>query len=46
MPHVYIYIYQRKSGSSKEDWNLDYTYSMSFNSMYLDFPQWALVNLP
>jgi hypothetical protein len=37
---------QRKAYKTKIDWNPDDTYSMSFHSMYLDFPTWAVVALP
>ena len=28
------------------DWKIGHTYSISFHSMYLDFPNWQLINLP
>ena len=37
---------QRKSYKTKVDWNTSDTYSMSFHSMYLDFPTWSVVRLP
>jgi hypothetical protein len=36
----------RKAYKKKIDWNADDTYSMSFHSMYLDFPTWSVVQLP
>jgi len=36
----------RKAYKTKIDWNTDDTYSMSFHSMYVDFPSWSVVRLP
>jgi hypothetical protein len=36
----------RKAYKTKIDWNTDDTYSMSFHSMYIDFPSWSVVKLP
>lgn len=36
----------RKAYKTKIDWNTDDTYSMSFHSMYIDFPSWSVVRLP
>ncbi len=36
----------RKAYKTKIDWNTDDTYSMSFHSMYVDFPSWSIVRLP
>lgn len=36
----------RKAYQTKIDWNTDDTYSMSFHSMYVDFPSWSVVSLP
>jgi hypothetical protein len=36
----------RKSYKTKIDWNTTDTYSMSFHSMYVDFPSWSVVRLP
>jgi Protein of unknown function (DUF1769)/Protein of unknown function, DUF547 len=37
---------QRKAYKTKIDWNTSDTYSMSFHSMYMDFPSWSIVRLP
>lgn len=37
---------KRKAYKTKIDWNTNDTYSMSFHSMYLDFPSWSVVRLP
>ena len=37
---------QRKAYKTKINWNTNDTYSMSFHSMYLDFPSWSVVRLP
>ncbi|KAL3915521.1 MAG: hypothetical protein SGARI_008165, partial [Bacillariaceae sp.] len=36
----------RKAYKTKVDWNTEDTYSMSFHSMYIDFPSWSVVKLP
>ena len=36
----------RKAYKAQIDWNTEDTYSMSFHSMYMDFPSWSIVNLP
>jgi hypothetical protein len=36
----------RKSNKTKIDWNTQDTYSMSFYSMFVDFPTWSIVSLP
>jgi len=36
----------RKAYKTKIDWNMEDTYSMSFHSMYVDFPSWSVVSLP
>jgi len=36
----------RKASKTKIDWNTKDTYSMSFYSMYIDFPSWSVVSLP
>ncbi|KAG7360558.1 DUF547 domain containing protein [Nitzschia inconspicua] len=36
----------RKAYKTKIDWNTTDTYSMSFHSMYIDFPSWSVVKLP
>lgn len=36
----------RKAYKTKIDWNTEDTYSMSFHSMYVDFPTWSIVSLP
>ena len=36
----------RKAYKTKIDWNTDDIYSMSFHSMYIDFPSWSVVRLP
>ena len=36
----------RKAYKKKIDWDPSNTYSMSFHSMYLDFPSWSIVRLP
>ena len=36
----------RKAYKTKIDWNTNDTYSMSFHSMYVDFPTWSIVSLP
>ncbi|VEU35527.1 unnamed protein product [Pseudo-nitzschia multistriata] len=36
----------RKAYMTKIDWNTDDTYTMSFHSMYVDFPSWSVVSLP
>ncbi|KAL3925188.1 MAG: hypothetical protein SGILL_000580 [Bacillariaceae sp.] len=36
----------RKAYKTKIDWNTEDTYSMSFHSMYIDFPSWSVVQLP
>lgn len=36
----------RKAYKTKIDWNTEDTYSMSFHSMYVDFPSWSVVKLP
>ena len=37
---------KRKAFKTKIDWNTNDTYSMSFYSMYVDFPSWSVVNVP
>ena len=37
---------RRKAYKTKIDWNTEDTYSMSFHSMYMDFPSWSIVKLP
>ena len=37
---------KRKAYKTKIDWNTEDTYSMSFHSMYIDFPSWSVVKLP
>ena len=37
---------RRKASKGTGEWNADDTYSMAFYSMYLDLPQWRVVNLP
>jgi hypothetical protein len=36
----------RRSYKKKIDWDVSNTYSMSFYSMYIDFPSWSIVRLP
>eukprot|EP00536_Pseudo-nitzschia_multiseries_P005607 jgi/Psemu1/12964/gm1.12964_g len=36
----------RKACKTKIDWNTEDTYTMSFHSMYVDFPSWSVVSLP
>jgi hypothetical protein len=36
----------RKAYKTKIDWDTSNTYSMSFHSMYIDFPSWSIVRLP
>jgi hypothetical protein len=36
----------RKAYKTKIDWGTSSTYSMSFHSMYMDFPSWSIVRLP
>mmetsp|Transcript_47222 Transcript_47222/g.71426 ORF Transcript_47222/g.71426 Transcript_47222/m.71426 type:complete len:861 (+) Transcript_47222:24-2606(+) len=36
---------KRKASGSNGNWNTEDTYSLSFNSMYLDLPTWHLMNL-
>jgi hypothetical protein len=36
----------RKAHKTQIDWNTNDTYSMSFHSMYIDFPSWSVVKLP
>jgi hypothetical protein len=37
---------KRKAYKTKIDWNTEDIYSMSFHSMYIDFPSWSVVKLP
>ena len=36
----------RKAGKTVADWNTEDTYSMSYYSMYIDFPTWKIVKVP
>lgn len=36
----------RKANTTKIDWNTQDTYSMSFYSMFVDFPTWSIVSMP
>ena len=37
---------KRRGGADLGDWDTTSTYSFSFNSMYVDLPEWKLVSLP
>jgi len=36
----------RKAYKTKINWNTEDTYTMSFHSMFVDFPSWSVVSLP